>query len=144
MGRSHDSARDTESNAAKNKTKKAGTEDDGENAPAPKVSAPEPANATDVETTQKKLWELQHKKNAEANTKAYDPNQKTVQALDTLEEEYEIFEETVKKVTHETEEGDMLLELDSAHKDEDGLQDELEFTCEGMVTASRSSPTAGP
>ena len=89
VGRSHDSARDTESNAAKknkNKKKNAGTEDDGENAPAPKVSAPELANATDVETTQKKLWELQHKKNAEANTKAYDLNQKTVQALDTFEE----------------------------------------------------------
>ena len=34
----------------------AGTEDDGENVPAPKVSAPELANVTDVETTQKKLW----------------------------------------------------------------------------------------
>ena len=29
-------------------------------------------------------------------------------ALDTLAEEYEIFEETMKKVTLETEEGDML------------------------------------
>ena len=49
-----------------------------------------------------------YKKNAEANTKAYDVNQKTMQALDTLAEECEIFEETMKKVTHETEEGDML------------------------------------
>ena len=31
-----------------------------------------------------------------------------MQAPDTLAEEYEIFEETVKKVTLETEEGDML------------------------------------
>ena len=31
-----------------------------------------------------------------------------MQALDTLAEEYEIFEETMKKVTCETEEGDML------------------------------------
>ena len=28
-------------------------------------------------------------------------------------------------------------ELDRALKDQDRLQDELEFTCEGMVTASR-------
>ena len=47
------------------------------------------------------------KKNAEANTRAHDLNQKTMQALDTLAEEYEIFEEPMKKVTFETEEGDM-------------------------------------
>ena len=60
-------------------------------------------------------------------------------------EEYEIFEKTMKKVTLETEEGDMLCavvsevgeELDSGQKDQDRLQDELEFICEGMVTASR-------
>ena len=56
-------------------------------------------NVTDVGTTEKKLWELQrllnhrkgslsstYKKNAEANTRAYDLNQKTMQALDTLAE----------------------------------------------------------
>ena len=56
-----------------------------------------PADVTDVETTQTKLWELQrllnnrkgslsstYKKNTGANTKAYDLNQKTMQALDTL------------------------------------------------------------
>ena len=67
-----------------------------------------------------------------------------MQALDTLAEEYEIFEETMKKVTLETEEGDMLFtvayevgeELDRAQKDQDRLQDELELTCEGMVTAA--------
>ena len=80
-----------------------------------------------------------------ANTRASDLNHKTMQALDTLAEEYEIFEETMKKVTLETEEGDMLYaaayevgeELHRAQKDQDHLQDELEFTCEGMVTASK-------
>ena len=51
----------------------------------------------------------------------------------------------MKKVTLETEEGDMLFavahevgeELDTAQKDQDRLQDELEFSCEGMVTASK-------
>ena len=79
-----------------------------------------------------------HKKNAEANTRAHDFNQKTMQALDTFAEEYEIFEETMKKVTLETEEGDMLYamvseveeELDTAQKDQDRLQHELEFTRE--------------
>ena len=50
-----------------------------------------------------------------------------MQALDVLAEEYEIFEETMKKVTHETEEGGMLCaeayeameELDKAQKDYD-------------------------
>ena len=86
-----------------------------------------------------------YKKNAKANTKACDLNQNTMQALDTLAEEYEIFEETVKKVTLETEEGDKLFavayevgeELDRAQKDQDRLQDELEFTCEGVITAPK-------
>ena len=85
------------------------------------------------------------KENAESDTKTFDLNQKTMQALDTLAEEYEIFEETLKKVTDETEDGDMLFavadevgeELDRAQKDQDRLQDELEFTCEGLVTASK-------
>ena len=79
------------------------------------------------------------------STKVYDLNQKTMQALDIPAEEYEIFEETMKKVTHETEEGDMLFaaayetmeEVDKAQKDQDRLQDELEATCESMVIASR-------
>ena len=71
------------------------------------------------------------KKSTEANTKVYDLNQKTMQVMDVLAEEYEILEETVKQVTHETE------ELDKAQKDQDRLQDELEATCESMVIASR-------
>ena len=71
------------------------------------MSASEPVNETDVETTQKKLWEkqrlLNHRKgslsstfvkNAEARTKAYDLNQKTMQTLDTLAEDYEMLAET--------------------------------------------------
>ena len=49
-----------------------------------------------------------NKKNTEANTKVYDLHQKTIEALDVLAEEYEIFEATMKKVTHETEEVNML------------------------------------
>ena len=78
-----------------------------------------------------------YKKNAEANTRAYDLNQKTIPALDTLAEECEVFEETMKKVTLENEEDGMLYaaasevedELDRALKDQDRLQNELEFTC---------------
>ena len=42
-----------------------------------------------------------YKQNAEANTRAFEFNQKTMLALDSLAEEYEIFEETMKKVTLE-------------------------------------------
>ena len=38
-------------------------------------------------------------KNADANTKVCNLNQKTLQASDTLAEEYEIFEETIKEVS---------------------------------------------
>ena len=68
-----------------------------------------------------------------------------MQALDVLAEEYEVCEETMKKVTYETEEGDRLFavayeameELDKAQKDQDRLQDEMEVTCESMVAASK-------
>ena len=74
-------------------------------------------------------------KNAEANTRAYELNQKT---MDTLAEEYEAFEVTMKKVTVDHEEGDVLHavaseaaeELDRAHKNQDRLQDELDCSCE--------------
>ena len=48
-----------------------------------------------------------YKKNAEANNRAYDRNLKTIQALDTLVEEYGVFEATMKKVTFEHEEEDV-------------------------------------
>ena len=63
MARAQDSANDTEGCATegqdKNRAGDAGTEEGGETAPAPKVSAPEPVNETDVGTREKKLWELQ-------------------------------------------------------------------------------------
>ena len=71
-----------------------GTEDVEEVAQTPKA-----ADATDVDTVRTMLWELErllnnregslsatYKKNAEANTKAYDLNKKTIQDLDTLAE----------------------------------------------------------
>ena len=125
---------------------------------APKASDSALTDASDVDTVRSKLWELQrllnnrkgglsatYKKHTGANTRSYDLKQKTMQALDTLVEEYEIFEETMRKVTCETEEGDMLCavasevgeELERVLKDQNRLHDELEFTCEDMVTASK-------
>ena len=49
-----------------------------------------------------------YKKNAEANNRAHDMNQKSVQALDTLAEQYEAFEVTMKNVTNEHEKEDVL------------------------------------
>ena len=94
------------------------------------------ADATNADAIRTKLGELQRllnrkgslsatqKKNAEANTRAYDLNQKTMQALDTLAEENEAFEVTMIKVAFEHEEGDVLYamasevaeELDRAQK----------------------------
>ena len=119
-----------------------------------KENAPEQESVKDFMATEKRLWELHrflnnrkgslsstYKKKTEANTKVYDLNQKTMQDLDPLAEEYEIFEETMKKETHETEvfavAHEAMEEFDKAQKDQDRLQDELEFTCESMVTASK-------
>ena len=68
-----------------------------------------------------------------------------MQASDTLAEEYEAFEVTMKKVAFEHEEGDVLFAtasgeaelLDRGHKEQKRLQDDLEFSCEGIVTASK-------
>ena len=78
----------------------------------------------DFVAREKRMWELHrplnnrkesisatYKKNTEANTKVYDLNQKTMQAVDVLAEDYEISQETLKNVTYETEEGDMLFGL---------------------------------
>ena len=79
------------------------------------------------------------------NTKVYDLNQKNRQAVVAKGEEYEIFDETMKKVAHETENDDMFFavacetkkELDKAQKEQVRLQDELEVTRESMDIASR-------
>ena len=68
-----------------------------------------------------------------------------MQAVDVLAEDYEIFEETMKTVTYETEEGDMLFavayeameELDKAQKHQHRSQDEMEATRESMDIVSR-------
>ena len=72
-------------------------------------------------------------------------NQKTIQALDTLAEEYRVFDATMQKVAFEHEVEDVphamasgvAEELDRAHKEQERLQDEPEFACEGIVTASK-------
>ena len=65
-------------------------------------------------------------------------NQKTIQALHALAEEYSAFEATMYKVTLEHDEGDVLHdELERARKDRDRLQDELDCSCEDMATAAR-------
>ena len=89
-----------------------------------------------------------YNKNAEANNRAYDMNLKTMQALDTLAEEYGNFERTMKKLTFEHEEEDVLNavasevadELERAQEDQDRLQDELECTSEDLATASKDFP----
>ena len=84
-------------------------------------------------------------KNAEANTRTYDFNQKTLQALDALAEVYENFEETMKKVTFEHEEGDMLCEVVSEVGEEFERvlkeQANARFTAEWRVQGSQQPPS---
>ena len=76
-----------------------------------------------------------YKKNAEANDKAYDLNQKTIQALDALAEDYLVSEATMANVTSEHEAGDAIHaasaetagELERIQKDQGRLQDDLDF-----------------
>ena len=75
-----------------------------------------------------------YKKNAEANDKAYDLNQKKKHALDALAEDYVTFEATVANVTCEHEAGDAIHaaaaetagELERVQKDQGRLQDDLD------------------
>ena len=95
--------------------------------------------------TEKGAIRSRFKKKAEANDRAYDMNQKTTQASDALAEEYTAFEASMKKVTFEHEEEDVLFaaatevtgELERAPEDQDRLQDELASSCEDMATAAR-------
>ena len=69
-----------------------------------------------------------YKKNAEANDKAYDLNQKTIQALDSLAADYIAVEATMENVTGEHEAGDAIHtaaaetagELERNQKDQEG------------------------
>ena len=76
---------------------KKGTEEDGVVVRDTKENASEQTSVKDFVETEKKLWELHrllnnrkgslsstYKKNTEANTKDYDLNQKTMQAVDVL------------------------------------------------------------
>ena len=47
-------------------------------------------------------------KSTDANNRVYNVNKKTLQALDVLTEECALFEETMKKMAHVAEDGDML------------------------------------
>ena len=76
-----------------------------------------------------------YKNNAEANGKAHDLNQKTIQALDALAEDYLVSEATMANVTSEHEAGDAIHaasaetagELERIQKDQGRLQDDLDF-----------------
>ena len=86
-----------------------------------------------------------YKKTAEANDRAYDMNQRTIRALEALAEEYTSVEPSMKKVTSEHEEGNVLYatvteatdELEPAQTDQDRLQDELDCSREDMATSAR-------
>ena len=79
---------------------------------ASKASDSAHADATTADTVQTKLWRTTtspqqpkgktqrntFQRNVEANTRVHDLNQKTMQALNTLAEENEAFEVTMKKV----------------------------------------------
>ena len=129
-----------------------GTEEDGGIVRDTKENASGQDGVIDFVAREKRMWELHrhlnnrkeslsatYKKNTEANTKVYDLNQKTMQAVDVLAEDYEILQETTKNVTYETEEGacEAMEELDKAQKHQDRSQDEMEATLESMDIASR-------
>ena len=101
VGKARDSANDTEGVAVERKEKThgraKGTEEDGMAVLDTKENTPNQDNAKYFVATEQKLWELQRllndrngslsstcKKNTEANTRVYDLNQKTMQALDAL------------------------------------------------------------
>ena len=111
------------------------------------------SSATDEEAVKRRLSELHpllnsrkgslnatQKKNAEANDKAYDLNQKSVQALDALSKEYVDFE-----VTHEQEAGDTLHvatlevaeELERTLKEQSRLRDDLDSSSDALTAATK-------
>ena len=83
-----------------------------------------------------------NRKNAEANVRAYDMNLKTIQASDALPDKYSAFDASMKKVTSDHEEGDVLYAV--ATEVTDGLQraqkapNELDCSCEDVATAARA------
>ena len=86
-----------------------------------------------------------YKKNSDANDRAYDLSQKTVQALDALAAEYFACEATMANVTSEHEAGDVLHaatlevaeELERTQKDQVHLQDDLDCSCDDLAAATK-------
>ena len=86
-----------------------------------------------------------YRKNAEANDKAYDLNQKSMQALDALAKEYVDFEVTVANVTHEQEARDTLHaatlevaeELERTLKEQGRLQDDPDNSSDALTAATK-------
>ena len=86
-----------------------------------------------------------YRKNTEANTKVYDLNQKTMQALDRLADVYETFEDTWAFVEKETAEDDSLLpeadgamdQLVAAQQHQARFLDEVESSRESLDIAFR-------
>ena len=114
--------------------------------------------ATDEEAVKRRLSELHrllnsrkeslnatYRKNAEANDKAYDLNQKSVQTLDALAKEYVDFEVTVAYVTHEQEAGHTLHvatlevaeELERSLKKQSHLQHDLDSSSDALTAATK-------
>ena len=86
-----------------------------------------------------------YRKNAEANDKACDLNQKSVLALDALAKEYVDFEVTMANVAHEQEAGDALHvatlevaeELERTLKEQSRLQDDLDRSNDVITEATK-------
>ena len=139
VGKLHDSAKDDEGGAIEGRDKSQGCDGTEDVQGVPKASDSSPTDAVSVRSM---LWEPQrllnnrkgslsatYKRSAEANTRAHDLHQKPIQALDIVTCCTQWFQKWEKSST--------------GHKNQDRLHDELDFTCEGMVTASRSSQIAG-
>ena len=86
-----------------------------------------------------------YRRNAEANDKACDHNQRSVLALDGLAKEYMDFEVTMANVAHEQEAGDALHvatlevdeELERTLKEQSRLQDALDSSSDVLTAATK-------
>ena len=85
-----------------------------------------------------------YRKNAEANDKAYDHNQKSIQAQDALAKEHVDFEVIMANVTHEQEAEDTLHvatleveELERTLKEQGRLQDDLDDSSDALSAATK-------
>ena len=85
-----------------------------------------------------------YRRNAKANDKAYELDQKSVLALDALAKEYVDFEVTMANVAHEEEAGDALHnatlevseELELTLKEQSRLQDDLDSSSDVLTAAT--------